>query len=158
MTPRFLRRALALAAVVSGLAGMAQGEPAEAEACHGAPTDAKLTVVIDNVKTSQGLMAVTIYREKGFLKKGGSVKVWRDTARAGEQTMCLFLPSPGIYGIGVYQDLDSDHKIDHTLLGPTEPWGFSNNPKALFALPRFSQVRFQAGEGNTTVHVRLNYP
>jgi uncharacterized protein (DUF2141 family) len=156
MTPHTHFRAFALAAVLAALGDSSQAQ-AKVE-CHGAPTDAKLTVVIENVKTSQGLMAVTIYREKGFLRKGGSVKVWRDDARAGGQTMCMYLPAPGTYAIGVFQDLDSDHKIDHNLLGPTEPWGFSNNPKALFALPRFSQVRFQAVAGETTLHVRLNYP
>jgi uncharacterized protein (DUF2141 family) len=155
MSSSFLCRALGLSVIVSSLAVGAQ---ARSEECHGAPTDAKLTVVIENVRTSQGLMAATIYREKGFLKKGGSVKVWRDASTAGTQTMCMFLPGPGTYAVGVYQDLDSDHRIDHNLLGPTEPWGFSNNPHALFALPRFSQVRFQAGQGGTTIHVRLNYP
>ena len=157
MTPRSfqgtLRRAFALCAALAALTGVAR-----AEECHGAPTKAKLTVVVENVKSSEGLMAVTIYRQKGFLKKGGGLKVWRDSAKAGGQTMCMFLPEPGTYAIGVFQDLDSDHKIDHTIFGPTEPWAFSNNPHALLALPRFSQVRFQAVEGNTTLHVRLIHP
>lgn len=151
MIRRSIGPVLALGAAIAALAGAAQ-----ADDCKGTPTGVKLIVNVSNVGSNQGLMAVTIYREKGFLKKGGSVKVWRDDARAGSQSMCVWMPGPGTYAIGVFQDLDSDHKLDYNLLtGPTEPWGFSNNPKAIWPL-RFSQVRFDAKEGETTLSVRLH--
>lgn len=153
MIARTFRRAAVLGALLMGLAGAAS-----AEECHGVQTPAKLTVIVDNVRTTHGLLAVTIYQEKGFLKKGGGLKVWRDPARAGVQSMCMYLPAPGTYAIAVFQDMDSDHKFNHTLWQPTEPWGFSNNPHALLNLPRFSQVKFPVPAGETTIHVRLSYP
>src|ERR1700712_2456788 len=97
MPRRSFRRTLALGAALMGLAATALAGPAMAEECHGAPTNAKLIVVVDNVRTNRGLMAVTIYREKGFLKKGGSVKVWREPAQVGVQSLCMYLPAPGTY-------------------------------------------------------------
>jgi uncharacterized protein (DUF2141 family) len=158
MSRRFFRRAAARG-VVLGLA-LAAGlavRPAAAEECHGTPSPVKVVVVVDNVRTSEGLMAVTIYQEKGFLKKGGSLKVWRDPAKAGVQTVCLFLPQPGTFAFAVFQDLNSDHKLAYNLFrGPTEPWGFSNNPRAIWPLP-FSRVAVAAPAGVTTLHVKLNY-
>jgi uncharacterized protein (DUF2141 family) len=156
MTVHLWRRTAGLSVVLAFLALLPA--IAQADDCAGTPSGDKATVVIDNVHTSQGLMAATLYREKGFLRHGGSMKVWRAPAHAGTQTMCVWLPSPGVYAIGIYQDLNSDHKIDYTLLGPTEPWAFTQNPHELLALPRFSQVRFTAGPGNTTLHVKMNYP
>ena len=72
--------------------------------------------------------------------------------------MCVFLPRPGAYAVGVYQDLNSNMKIDRKLFGPAEPWGFSDNPHLLIALPSFEQVRFITRTGDNTVHVRLNQP
>jgi uncharacterized protein (DUF2141 family) len=151
MTRRTFGPAAALAAAVLGYAGAAN-----ALECKGTPTGVSAVVNVSNLRSDQGPLAVTIYREKGFLKKGGSVKVWRDPAHAGSQSMCVWLPGPGLYAIGVFQDLDSDHKLDYNLLsGPTEPWGFSNNPRAIWPL-RFSQVRFDAKDGETVLNVRLH--
>jgi uncharacterized protein (DUF2141 family) len=153
MTPSILRRAAGLGAVLSALA---LGGGAQAE-CFGTPTGVKVTVVVDNVRNNQGLMAVTIYQEKGFLKKGGSLKVWREPAKPGAQPLCFYLAAPGAYAFAVFQDLDSDHKLDYNLLkGPTEPWGFSNNPRAIWPL-RFSKASVAVPAGATTIHTRLNY-
>jgi uncharacterized protein (DUF2141 family) len=155
MSCRFFRRGAALGAFLT--AALSLGAAAHAEDCHGTPTNAKLIVVVDNVHTSQGLMAVTIYQEKGFLKKGGSLKVWRDPARPGAQSLCVFLPAPGTYAFGVFQDTNSDHKLAYNLFrGPTEPWGFSNNPRAIWPL-RFSKAAIAVPAGTTTIHVKLNY-
>jgi uncharacterized protein (DUF2141 family) len=70
----------------------------------------------------------------------------------------VWLPGPGVYAVAVYQDVNANKKIDHNLLGPTEPWGFTNNPHALFALPSFGSVRFTAHAGDNTVHIKLNNP
>lgn len=151
------RTAAALVAMAALASTAASAQPGD---CKGTPSGTKLDVVVDNVRDSQGLLAVTLYGSDSgkFLRHGGSLSVWREPAHAGVQSMCLWLPGPGSYGIAVYQDLNSNHKIDHTLFGPTEPWGFSRNPKALFALPRLSQVAIDTKAGDNVVHVRLNYP
>jgi uncharacterized protein (DUF2141 family) len=158
MTLRTLRRAAA-AGVFAAIA-LAGGACAQAE-CHGTPSANRLYVVVEAVRPGQGLVTSSLYTDDGrFLKKNGSLNVWRVPARAASVTMCVYLPRPGNYAVGVYQDLNSNTKIDRKMFppGPAEPWGFTNNPHALFALPSFDQVRFAARAGDNTVHVRLNQP
>lgn len=156
MTARPLRQVL-LAGVLAAvsIAGAAQ---AQAD-CHGTPSSNRLFVVVEAIRASQGLITSSLYTDDGrFLKKGGSLSVWRVPAHTGSVTMCVYLPRPGNYAVGVYQDLNSNMKIDRKLLGPAEPWGFSDNPHLLIALPSFDQVKFSAHAGDNTVHVRLNQP
>ncbi|HWA59787.1 MAG TPA: DUF2141 domain-containing protein [Caulobacteraceae bacterium] len=156
MTSSILRSAAgALALAASLAAGAAQADPD----CHGKPSPHRLFVVIENIRNNTGLMVSSLYTDDGrFLKKGGSLSVWRTPAHPPTQTMCVYLPKVGNFAVGVYQDVNSNMKIDHNLLGPTEPWGFTNNPHALFALPTFGQVKFASRPGDNYVHVRLNHP
>jgi uncharacterized protein (DUF2141 family) len=158
MTRTSLRAALAVGALAT--AALASGAHAQAD-CHGTASTNRLFVVVENIRNATGLVTASLYGDDGrFLKKGGSLKTWRTPARAGSMTLCVYLPRPGRYAVGSYQDLNSNMKIDRKFLppGPAEPWGFTNNPHALFALPSFDQVAFTAHAGDNTVHIRLNYP
>ena len=157
MTIQRWRRAGRLGAMLAFLALLPA--IAQADTCKGAPNGGKITVVVDGLRSSQGLLTVSLYPEKGFLHKGGTLKNWRDPAKAGTQTMCVYLPptaQPGLYAFGVYQDLNSDHHLSYNLIqGPTEPWGFSNNPRAIWPLP-FKRVAVLAGKADIVLHVHLN--
>jgi uncharacterized protein (DUF2141 family) len=73
--------------------------------------------------------------------------------------MCIWLPhGPGTYAFAVYHDANSNGKWDHALLHAIEGFGFSNNPRTLFSAPTYDEVKFRAGPGETTLHVRLRYP
>ena len=63
---------------------------------------------------------------------------------------------PGIYAVTVYQDLNSNHKLDHNLVGvPREPLGASNNPPARFGPPHFSECSFHLGGTAQTITITL---
>jgi uncharacterized protein (DUF2141 family) len=144
------------AAMIVGLAGAAH-----AEACEGTPTAARLEVLIEGVKSSAGHMAGSIYPgdPSQFLIKDGALKVWRVPAEAGVTRMCIWLKNgPGIYAFAVYHDANDNGRWDHNLLKGIEGYGFSDNPHILFSAPSFDEVKFRAGEGVTTLHVRLRYP
>ncbi len=148
--------ACALAAL-SPLGAKAQGSD-----CGGPPTGVKIVVKVDNIHTNQGLMAVTFYDdEKKFLKPGGSIRVVREPAHAGSQSICFWVPKPGPYAVVVYQDLNSNHKFGYNLFsGPSEPWGLTRNWRTLSILnrPTFNQVKFDVHPGDNTVEVSLNDP
>ncbi|HEY5107887.1 MAG TPA: DUF2141 domain-containing protein [Caulobacteraceae bacterium] len=133
---------------------------ARAEACEGAPSAARLLVVVEGVRSDQGLMTASLYpndRDK-FLVRYGALKVWRVPARAPQTRMCIWMKGPGTYAVAIYHDANANYKLDRNLFGPTEGYGFSNNPHIAFAAPPLDAVTFQAGAGDTTVHVRLHYP
>jgi uncharacterized protein (DUF2141 family) len=139
--------------------------PARADAqapveCQGEPSAARLHVIIEGVRDDRGEMTATLYGDDPakFLKNGGELKVWRDPSQPPSQEMCVWLPGPGDYAMAIYQDSNGNHHFDHGMFGPTEAYGFSRNPHLYFGPPSVGQVKFAAGEGETTVHIRLHYP
>ena len=154
MTVNRLRRA-SLALVLTLAAGAAC-----AQACEGTPSANRLTIIVDGVTSAQGQMTGTLYPDdkSKFLVKDGSLQVWRVPVTTPSTTMCIWLPAPGTYAVAIYQDVNSNGKIDVGSLGPKEPYGFSNNPRIFFSKPSYDKVKFQATAAETTLHVRLNIP
>jgi uncharacterized protein (DUF2141 family) len=148
----------AIASAVSPLAlapGMAMAVP-----CQGVPTGTRLTISIDNVNATRGLITGSLYPgdRSQFLIKNGALKVWSVPATAPQTRMCIWLSGPGTYAFAVYHDANSNGKWDHKLLKGIEGFGFSNNPRTLLSAPTYDQVRFEVGPGETTLHLRLRYP
>jgi uncharacterized protein (DUF2141 family) len=131
------------------------------QACQNEPSTAKLEIVIEGVNSNRGLMTGSLYPgdPSQFLIKDGALKAWSVPAVKPETHMCIWLPNgPGTYAFAVYHDANSNGKWDHNLFGQIEGFGFSNNPRTLFSAPSYNQVKFEAREGVTTLHVRLRYP
>jgi uncharacterized protein (DUF2141 family) len=129
--------------------------------CTGTPGEVKLYVNVEGVRSSQGLIAVTLYADnaKKFLAKRGSLYVGRVPAHEGMTRACIYVPKPGMYGIAVYHDADANRHLDRNALGmPQEAYGFSNNPGTFFGIPRFSSVRFPVRGPQAEIKVRLKYP
>jgi uncharacterized protein (DUF2141 family) len=136
--------------------------PAAAEpACTGHPSETKLFVRVDGVRSSAGLMAVTLYANnpRKFLAKRGSLYVGRSPAHQGVTETCIFVPGPGIYAIAVYHDADANRKLNRSFIGyPTEGFGFSNNPNTFMGIPSFGSVRFAVRSSGQKISLRLRYP
>ena len=63
---------------------------------------------------------------------------------------------PGAYAVSVYEDLNSDHRLDYNMLGiPREPVGVSNNPRPHFRPPRFDECSFHIGAAEQTITIQL---
>jgi len=134
---------------------------AAAQDCTGHPGPLRLHVDVGNVRSSAGLIAVTLYPDdrRRFLAHRGSLYVGRVPAAAGTTRVCVFLPGPGAYAIAVYHDADANRHINRNVLGmPSEGYGFSNNAPALFGLPSFSRVRLTVRRNDMTTSISLHYP
>ena len=153
---RFLRFSAAAVALLVGASASAQ--PSD---CTGHEGPVRLYVDVEGIRQSEGLIAVSLYVDDSskFLAKRGSLYVGRVPARAPKTTVCIYLPSTGVYALGVYQDIDSDRKYDRTSVGlPDEPFGFSNDPAVFLGMPRFSSVRLSVPRDNMRTSVRLRHP
>jgi uncharacterized protein (DUF2141 family) len=129
--------------------------------CTGTPSGTRLLVRVDNVKSSRGLIAVTLYvdERRKFLARRGSLYVGRVPARPGRTDVCIHVPKPGIYALAVYHDADADRSFDRTSLGlPAEGFGFSNNPRTFLGMPNFGSVRISVPRSGTWTMVKLKYP
>ena len=146
----------ALAVLLAGGSAAAQDD-----SCTGTPSDTRLYVNVERIRTSEGLIAVTLYADDAskFLATRGSLYVGRVPATAPKTTVCIYLPRPGIWGLAVYHDADADRSIDRNGIGlPTEAVGFSNNPPLLFSIPSFSSIRLSVPRTNMRTTIRLRYP
>jgi len=114
----------------------------------------KLTVVVPNVKQIKGTMMICLVSEKAeYLKdcyKGESIKV------EAKSTTAVFQDVPtGKYAITIFHDKNSDGKLNTNFIGiPKEPYGFSNNPSALFGPPSYEKCLFEV-KSDTTVSVEI---
>ena len=148
-------RSIAVLAALAVLGVCAHGRQRQ-----GAPGAAKLSIVVEGVRSDRGLMTASLYPgdKSQFLIKNGALKVWSVAAQAPATKMCIWLRGPGTYAVAVYHDANSNHKLDIGMFGPTEAYGFTNNPRIMFAKPSYDSVKFPAKAGETTVHIRLNHP
>ena len=132
-----------------------------APSCTGYEGPVRLYVDVEGVRKAEGLIAVTLYADdsKRFLAKRGSLYVGRVSARAPKTTVCIMLPSTGIYALGVYHDADADRSYDRNAVGlPKEGYGFSNNPAVILGLPSFRSVRLSVPRNGMRTSIRLRYP
>lgn len=137
------------------------GGAAAAQECTGRPSPVRIFVNVENVRSSDGLVAVTLYADdrSRFLARRGSLYVGRVPARRGVTRVCIHLPSTGIWALGVYHDEDGNRRITRSGLGlPREGYGFSNNAPAFVGLPAFRRVRLSVPRNNMTTNIRLRYP
>lgn len=135
--------------------------PALAEDCTGTPSNTKAYVNVQGVKSSNGLIAVTLYADnsKKFLVKKGSIYVGRVSAKAGTTRVCIYVPKPGIYAFAVYHDQDGNRKFNRSGIGfPKEPFGFSNNASTLAGLPAFKSVRINVPKDGFETSIKLKEP
>ena len=148
-------RTLCLSAALAALASAAQA----AVPCAGTPTGVKLNVEVTGAKPARGMLTITVYDSaKRWLAPGQKLLRQRPRVAAGGGQACFWLPRAGTYGVAVYHDANGDKDFNRTLTGmPAEGFGFSNNVAPRFALPKYEQVRFAAGMGETSQRIGLRY-
>ena len=151
------------APILSAVFGMAAAAAVQAPPtpdCTGPASATRLLVNVDNVRSSRGLIAVTLYTDerRKFLAKRGSLYVGRVPARQGRTQVCIHVPRPGVYALAVYHDADADRSFDRSSLGlPNEGFGFSGNPPTFFGMPNFDRVRLRVSRSGLNTVVKLKY-
>lgn len=164
--PRRARAAVLALATLS--LGSAAAQPVAAEGparppagCTGPASDTWLNVVAENVRNSNGVIAITLYADNPskFLVKRGSLYVGRVDATTGTTRGCIFVPKPGVYAVAIYHDENGNGKFDRSSIGfPEEGFGFSNNPATLAGLPSFRSVRLNVPRAGLTTRISMRYP
>lgn len=125
--------------------------------CRGEPFE--IRIVIEGVRRNEGLMTADLYPndEEHFLRGAGRVKLARYAAKAPATKFCVTAPGPGFFAMAVYHDRNANTDFDKTGLGlPDEPWGISNNPRALFGPPPIEKALFEVTEEGATLAIKLN--
>ncbi len=106
----------------------------------------KLTIVVDGIEEIKGKLYIALFNSSStFLKKsykGQIVDIESNVIEFDFQD----LPS-GEYAISVYQDENSNGKLDTGVFGiPTEKYAFSNSAEGFMGPPSFKSCKFNLEE------------
>jgi uncharacterized protein (DUF2141 family) len=118
-----------------------------------------LTVVIDNVRNSNGVVGALLFESAEGWPESVHAAVRRKAvpAQPGRATLTFDALPPGTYAVVVLHDENENMKLDRNVFGkPREGWGMSNNPKAHFSAPPFRASTIELRR-DTRIEVRLNY-
>ena len=117
-----------------------------------------LRVVISEFRSEQGTINLGLYDSReGYLSRG-SIPPFRKAKIPveGEAVEHVFRDVPfGEYTIKYFQDENRNGKVDFNFLRiPMEPYGFSNNARAL-GLPPYERAKFELNTERMTVELRM---
>lgn len=110
-----------------------------------------LIVEVRNIQQVKGRLEIGVFKSGSSFPQGApatkqSVAVNAQTVRA------TFQIEPGDYAVALYQDVNSNGHIDKKLFGlPKEPYGFSNNIRPRFAIPKFDECKMLVREDARTM-------
>lgn len=91
-----------------------------------------------------------------FLDTHDQIKKYRFKPKNGKLVARLNDLNYGELAITLYQDINSDGRIDRDLIGmPEEPYAFSNNYKPVIKAPSFNDCKFYYSSTTNTVTIAL---
>lgn len=127
-----------------------------APAPTGAQARGTLIVTVEGVIPPGGVLRMGVYDRAGY--DTDKETAFADVpAKIGTTVVTLTGIPPGEYGVMVYQDLNSNDKVDSNFLGiPREPYGFSRNARPFLSRPGFDDVKLTitAGENRHTLRLQ----
>ena len=100
---------------------------------------------VSGLETFNKQIAIAIFEEKNAhdFPANGESAIYRDFVLSDGSPIHIDVPSDKKYAITVFLDENLDQKLNTNFLGiPTEPIGFSNNPKLIFGAPSFMKASF----------------
>jgi uncharacterized protein (DUF2141 family) len=116
---------------------------------------APIEVAVSNVQQAQGRVHVDICSETLFM---GSDCRYAGEATAVAGTTVVIVPDvpPGRYAAQVFQDLNSNGKLERGLFGvPKEPIGISRDAPIHFGPPRWADAAFDHGTAPQRITLKL---
>jgi uncharacterized protein (DUF2141 family) len=116
-----------------------------------------LTITITKLKSLTAPVVIGVYGTKNnFLDENDQLKEYTFKPLNGKLVAKITDLPYGVYGIALYQDLNSDGEINKSMIGiPKEPYAFSNNIKPKFKAPSFGDCKFTYSEAKSTIRIAL---
>ncbi|MDX1580071.1 MAG: DUF2141 domain-containing protein [Alphaproteobacteria bacterium] len=130
-------------------------DPERLGACENPPRYDDIRVVLQNVRSNDGNIRISLYNSNPneWLAKGAKLIRFDVPAQKGVMEICLPVPYHGDFAFGLYHDENADTDMAFF----KEGYGFSNNVKVFLSKPDHEEVEFYAGEGRTEQEIFLRY-
>ena len=119
------------------------------------PETGNITVTVEDITKDRGTMVIALFDNKDDFNVV-PVKYFREPVKEEKTITVVFTDIPyKEYAISVYQDLDDNGELNKNFLGiPTEPYGFSNNPKILTG-PSYEKSTFMLDQKDISMKIDL---
>ncbi|HEV2133371.1 MAG TPA: DUF2141 domain-containing protein [Terracidiphilus sp.] len=117
-------------------------------------------VAIDGLRSDKGQVICSLYSSaEGFPKKYGKAIAHTNSLVANRLADCDFSGiEPGTYAISVFDDENSNGRLDTNFLGiPREGVGASNNARGHFGPPSFHDASFGYSGGHMDLRIVITY-
>ena len=116
-----------------------------------------LTLIIENLKSSTATVFVGLYGTKNdFPNPKDQLKEYKFKPHGTQLTAQISNLQFGTYAIALYQDENSNGKIDKNFLGiPTERYALSNNYKPTVKAPSFKDCKFEYTAKSNKVNMTM---
>jgi len=108
-------------------------------------TTNSLSVKVDNIQSDNGYIYVSLYsNDQGFpIETSKATKTLKTKAKKGFVIVQFKDKKTGNYAVSVYHDVNSNGKLETSIIGiPKEPIGVSNNAKGFMGPPTFKDCSF----------------
>lgn len=114
-----------------------------------------LTIQLPDLKCIEGSLMVALYRKNDkFISDNPPYKLKTLCADVIKNQIIFHLPE-GEYAAVAYHDKDDNGKLDKNFIGyPTEPFGFSNNPRVIASAPSYIDCSFMVKDGT---QIKINW-
>ena len=120
---------------------------------------ADLVVMVDNLRSGEGLLRLALYDRAELFPKQGEGRFKIDLpARAGRMEVVFPGLAPGRYALALFHDENGDNIFDQGLFGlPQEGYGFSRDAPVFLSAPSFDQAAVDVAEPSRIITVHLSY-
>ncbi|MBN1927509.1 MAG: DUF2141 domain-containing protein [Prolixibacteraceae bacterium] len=119
-----------------------------------------LKIDIYPLKTNEGLINLTVYRDKETFAAETPYRTYlfkKAGLEINKITVSISDLDPGTYGIALFDDVNRNGKIDYCLFVPCEGFGFSNYEFKKRRKPEFEWFAFELGDSTQTVRIPVFY-
>jgi len=115
-----------------------------------------VSITVSGLLCCKGVLRLAVYNDDDYwMSDTGMVRGRLGFIQSDMQKIEVHGLIPGRYAIAVYQDIDSDNKLDRWLgLIPKEPYGFSNNV-GRYGPVSFEKASFELIE-DKSITIKLN--
>ena len=114
-----------------------------------------LTITVDNIKNSDGLIIIGIYNSEATFPKDPFI---RKKVEIVDHKASIIIKGIeyGEYAISVLHDENNNNKIDFHFYGsPSEKTAASNNAKGFLGPPKWLDAKFTINKKSTTININL---
>ena len=117
----------------------------------------QLKIEVNGIEDIKGNLRIGIFNSQTDFPEDEAASFNQDIPVRGKRQTVVFSDLPkGYYAVAVYHDENRDQELSTNFFGmPTEDYGFSNNARATFSAPDYSDCKFYFDGIDKTVSIDL---